>query len=332
MDKKQIFVESTVGLFAFAVLAVLFLLTVVLSREALFRSSTEVDILFDDVMGLRVGDNVMSRGLVVGKIKAMDFQDGDVRVTALLSTPLTFREGYLAEVLSSSLLGGRYLHLAEGPKDAAPVPLPAAPARLTLSGSPSADLIDSATRTIEDVRAALEDGVLDDLKAAISSLRSVADNIASGQGTLGKLVADDTLYDNLNAAVADVRAITARLEAGEGTLGKLLSPDDSLYADLSSAVASLRAISTRLENGEGTLGKLLSSDDTLYTDLSTAVASLRTVADNIASGEGTLGKLVSDQALYDDLLNLLRQARAAIDDIRETSPVSTFSSVFFGIF
>ena len=332
MDKKQIFVESTVGLFAFAVLAVLFLLTVVLSREALFRSSTEIDVVFDDVMGLRVGDNAMARGLVVGKVKAMDFADGAVRVTVLLSTPLTFHEGYLAEVLSSSLLGGRYLHLAEGPRDAPALPAPAEKTRLTLAGTPSADLIDSATRTIEDVRRALEDGVLDDLKSTVSSLRAVADSVAAGQGTLGKLVADDTLYDNLNAAVADVRAITARLEAGEGTLGKLLSPDDALYADLSSAVASLRAISTRLENGEGTLGKLLSSDDTLYTDLSTAVASLRTVADNIASGEGTLGKLVSDQALYDDLLNLLRQARAAIDDIRETSPVSTFSSVFFGIF
>jgi hypothetical protein len=29
---------------------------------------------------------------------------------------------------------------------------------------------------------------------------------------------------------------------------------------------------------------------------------------------------------------LLREGRAALDDIRETSPITTFTSIFFGVF
>ena len=63
--KKQIFVESMVGLFSFAVIAALFLLTVVLSQDSLFRKERPMEILFDHAMGLRVGDSVSARGVVV---------------------------------------------------------------------------------------------------------------------------------------------------------------------------------------------------------------------------------------------------------------------------
>ena len=195
------------------------------------------------------------------------------------------------------------------------------------------ELIDTATQTIDEIRTALNDGILDDLKATFASVRAITERLANGEGTLGKLLSsDDQLYTDLSAAVADIRAISDRLEKGEGTLGRLLSSDDQLYADAASAVSNINAISERLANGEGTLGKLLSPDDTLYADLSSAVASLRTVGENLANGEGTIGKLLADDEIYTEAQSLLREGRAAVDDLRETSPITTFSSIFFGIF
>ena len=327
MTKRQLYTETLVGLFAFAVLAVLFLLTVVLSREALFRSSTSVDVVFDDVMGLRVGDNVVSHGVTVGQVKAISFTNSAVRVTALLTIPLDFRSDYTAQVLSSSLLGGRYLHLHEGSPAAAPF------TGTTLQGTPAPELIDTATQTIDEIRTALNDGILDDLKATIAAIRAISERLERGEGSLGRLLSsDDQLYVDLSAGVANLRSISDRLENGEGTLGKLLSSDDQLYADAASAVSNLNVVSERLANGEGTLGKLLSTDDQLYTDLSASVASLRTVSENLASGEGTLGKLIADDEIYTEAGALLREGRAAVDDFRETSPITTFSSLFFGVF
>jgi len=67
--KKQVFIESAVGLFSFAVIAALFLLTVVLSQDTMFRKERPVEIVFDNAMGLRVGDAVSARGVSVGKVK-----------------------------------------------------------------------------------------------------------------------------------------------------------------------------------------------------------------------------------------------------------------------
>ncbi len=70
----------------------------------------------------------------------------------------------------------------------------------------------------------------------------------------------------------------------------------------------------------------------MYTDLSLTLSNFRTMSDHLAAGQGSLGKLLADEALYDEVLSLVSEGRAAIDDLRETSPITTFSSIFFGAF
>ena len=226
MKRKTILIETLVGLFSFAVLAALFLLTVVLSRDAFLRKAHPVEILFQDVMGLRVGDSVNSRGVVVGKVQGMELRPDGVLVRAELTQDVPLRADYKVEVLASSVLGGRYLNLDPGTPEAAV--LDAIPDQL--SGAPTSDLIDSATRLVQDIRTALNDGIIDDFKATMANIRSISDDIATGDGTLSKLIHDGQLHDDIAATVADLRGIGDRLAAGEGTLGKLLSSDDQLYS------------------------------------------------------------------------------------------------------
>jgi len=42
--------------------------------------------------------------------------------------------------------------------------------------------------------------------------------------------------------------------------------------------------------------------------------------------------LIEDDGLYEDAEKLVGEVRAAVDDIRETSPVVTFTSILFGAF
>ena len=66
--------------------------------------------------------------------------------------------------------------------------------------------------------------------------------------------------------------------------------------------------------------------------LAATLAAFRGMSESIAKGEGTIGKLVTDEELYQEFQALVREGRAAVDDIRETSPVTTFTSIFFGAF
>ncbi|MCO5062101.1 MAG: MlaD family protein [Kiritimatiellae bacterium] len=148
--------------------------------------------------------------------------------------------------------------------------------------------------------------------------------LTDGVKALRETLEGGGVLGNLAETMENVKELTRRLRDGEGTIGKLLT-EDALYTNV-------LAVSERLANGEGTLGKLLSSDDKLYQDLSDAVTALKETAETINRGEGTLGKLVKDEDMYKQVDGLVTDIRAAVDDLRETTPVVSFSSIFFGAF
>lgn len=304
---KEISIEVLVGFFMFIILIALGVFTIVLSRQNFLQKKYPVSVRFEEVGGLREGDNVFLRGTKVGVVKATVLENNHVIVRADLDVPVQFREGYKVEVVDSSMLGGKMLKIYEGPLAAAPLP---------------EDAVISGKSPIN---------ILDELGVAVAGIRNMTDQVAAGEGTLGKLIRDDAVYNNLQEVMGNLRQVSEKLAKGEGTIGKLIN-DEVVYTDLKSTMSNLEQVSGRLANGEGTLGKLLAKDDQLYQDLSTSMANIRSITEKIESGEGTLGKLVSDDQIYVEAQKLLEELRAAIDDMRETSPVTTFSTVLFGAF
>jgi len=260
MKREQIreaSLEVTVGAFMFLILLLLGVFTIILSRQNLFTRTYYTNVEFSEVLGVREGDNVYLRGVAVGKVDRVQVDGRRVRVTLAVDRELELHADYRIEILPTSVLGGRYLHIYEGSEDQ-----PRLARGATVLGTTPVDLIDSATRTVQLVRKALEEGgVIENLKATMSNLSNV----------------------------------TARLNAGEGTLGKLLAADDTVYDDLKAAAANIREITA-----------------------------------DITAGRGTLGRLTKDDALYEDVSLLINETRATLDDVRETSPITTFTSIFFG--
>lgn len=113
---------------------------------------------------------------------------------------------------------------------------------------------------------------------------------------------------------------------------KGFAEEDGIIANLKEATIQIKETTKRLNSGEGVLGKLLSKDETLYNDLVSSAGSLKEITGKIERGEGLLGKLVKDEALYNDIKAVVEEARASLDDMRETAPVTSFTSIFFGAF
>ncbi|MBC8207366.1 MAG: MCE family protein [Kiritimatiellales bacterium] len=271
--KQDISIEVLVGLFMFVVLIALGVFTIVLSQQNFFHKKYPLTVLFERVGGLREGDQVFLRGTKVGVIKSTYIEGNQVVVHTDLEVPVEFREGYKVEVMASSMLGGKMLKLYEGPLAAEPLPK-----NTPILGEPPID-------------------ILEELGIAVAGIKDMANDVAAGNGTLGKLINDDSMYDEMQAVLEN-----------------------------------LNEVSDRLVNGKGTVGKLLAEDDALYQDLQGSLANLHRMTEKINSGQGTLGKLMEDDQIYMETQKLLEELRAAIDDMRETSPVTTFSTVFFGAF
>lgn len=255
---RELSMEVTVGTFMFVALLSLCVFTIVLSRENVFKKTYPFEVVFADVMGLRDGDNVMMRGMTVGKVKAMMLQDDGVRVVAALQQPIHLKKDYVIDVVFSSVLGGRYMQISEGNASSEPI----APGTVIKGRTPN------------------------DVMALVSSV------------------------------AADLKDITGKINSGQGTLGKLVN-DDTLYNDTRDVVNEL---------------KKAIKDRGLIKNIEVSMANLNEISDKINNGEGTLGLLVNDESLYLEVKQMIGDIRATVDEIRETSPIVTFSSIFFGAF
>lgn len=309
---RELRLEITVGTFMFAALLSLVFFTIVLSRENIFKPNYPFQVVFDDVMGLRDGDNVVIHGVTIGKVKKLVLQDDGVHVIASLRRTVIMRRDYRVEIVLSSVLGGRYMQIHVGDPQSEELPQ-----GQVLRGVNPHNLIAEAA-------------------IVVANLKDITGRIKQGQGTLGKMIADDTLYNDARDIVGDL---------------KIALRDNGMLTNLQTSVANLSEISTKINSGEGTLGKLV-NDPELYDDarevvgeiklaikdrkllenLESTAANLKEISAKINSGEGTIGKLINDDSLYKDARRVINNLEASIDDYRETSPIVTFSSIFFGVF
>ena len=181
-----------------------------------------------------------------------------------------------------------------------------------------------SNQTIENLNSTIKN-----FKVLSKNLQEITNKINQGEGTLGKLVTDDSLYVELKQTLANLQEITNKINQGEGTLGKLVT-DDSLYAELKQTVNALKTISQKIEKGEGTLGKLV-TDDSLYVELKQTVNTLKIISQKIEKGEGALGKLVTDESLYVELKQTLADLQKAINNIEDQLSVAIIGAIVGGV-
>jgi len=81
-----------------------------------FNKDYEVSAKFDNIGGLKPGAAVKSAGVVVGRVKKIEF-DGEsfqAKVTLALQTGLAFPQDSSLKILTSGLLGEQYLDVSPG--------------------------------------------------------------------------------------------------------------------------------------------------------------------------------------------------------------------------
>ena len=325
---------------------------------------------FTDVGGLKDRDSVMYRGMKVGVIDRIDLSKTNVTMTVRVDDDVVLRERYRISVASLSLLGGNYLLLEEGIGAPLPLKttlfkgepptdwmrdigrIASSVGEFTSDGGLKGIVtnIEAVAAKLNAIATRIENGegtvgkllssdesVYQDLKETVASVKAVAARVERGEGTVGKLLSsDETVYQDVKETVASAKTIAGRLERGEGTVGKLLSSDESVYQDLKASLGNIREATAKLKDSKGLLGKL-TSDEKLAADasalierLAAASADLAAVAARLEKGEGTLGKLSADAKLYDEVTALLKDVRQIVDNYRDTTPISTFSSLIGG--
>ena len=321
------FSQLRVGIFVLLGLAILaFLILNATGEFNPFEKKFQLRVQFADADGLREGAEVQLAGVKIGKVTKVNLLAPDnpdnAKVEAILKVdpkldgkPIAerIRTDSTAQLVATSLLANdKMINISPGTQKGAAIE-----ENKVLETVPAM----SITKLTETGN---------ELLTQINKLSVPANEILNkanqGEGTLGRVINDESLYKNLDTAVAETRTTVVKLQTtldkvnrGNGSAGKLLN-DPQLYNSLNNTVAQLESISKDLRAGRGSAGKFLSNDE-LYNETRAAIRDLRESIDNIKpaleqvnriaadvssitadlnAGKGTAGKLLKDEQLYND--------------------------------
>jgi len=344
--------EWWVGILFFAGLVALIFVTIYLS-DVTFRRGMTLEVVFESVKGLREGDDVNIAGMRVGSVRTISYlpERRVVRVILWLRQSVILREGYAVQINASTLLGGNAVDIDPGPPEA-----PEVRTDRELRGETPVEMIRSFGRVVAQAE--------ENLGEILQNLRDITERLKAGEGTIGKLLAEEGPFekldrmlddyaaigddlrakdgelgrmllgekgrDDLGALLADMRGFSEDLDKGEGTLQTLLR-DKTLYDDIQTAVRNFREFSDSLEGGGGTLGLLL-HDEATRDEVRQIIADIRDITEKMKGGEGSLGKLLTSNELHDELLRAVEVLTGAIEDARESAPLNTFTAALFTAF
>lgn len=331
-QQKLTFSELRVGIFMLAALVVTGFLILNSSGDFnLFEKKMHLKARFPSADGLHNGADVQLAGVSIGKVKDVKFLPPDapegerIEATFLImqeldKKPITelIRTDSTVQLVATSLLANdKMINIIPGTPKGQPV-------------GENSTLVSSSAISINQLTATGNDLLTQINKLAIPA-NEILNKANQGQGTLGRIVNDESLYKSLDGAVNDTRVTMTRLQTtidkinkGQGSAGKLVN-DPELYNSLNKTVSHLESISADIKAGRGSAGKFV-SDDAMYNETRDAVAELRKsvakisdIADDVKSittdlkdGKGSAGKIFKDDRLYDD-------ARIAIEKFNTTT-------------
>ncbi len=362
--------DMTIGLAFLGAIVVMGYVTLKVTDVPFLGDPQNIEVTFDQVGGLRTGDEIRLLGFPVGTISEIaHLKSGDgyqVRVHCRLKNDFTLASDSIFEVHSAGPLGGRYVSIVLGNE---PEVLVSAG---EFKGTSKGDLFEQLQGVVDEVR--YGNGLINqlieneslgqDFASMMKDARETVASINKGEGILGSLIKNVDLRQKFEQIVTDIGETTAAIERRDGTLGLLvhdsefkdsarklitnaqeisasiiesrgtlgkLINDPTLHTELEKAVTSLRKITGDAAAGEGALHMFL--DDVEFRDsLKEAVSSMKEIAARIERGDGTVGALINERGAYDRLYRILVQAEDAIEDFREQAPISTFVNAIFSVF
>ena len=289
------------------------------------RRQREIVALFRDVGNARVGNSVVVRGVVGGRIQRIELApNGWVAVRMKIDPSVVLPADPVVLLNESSLFGdwqatvvergavphdgGVLREIAAAPRDGGALPgasLPGIGKLTAVAGEIAGNVASVADR----VQVAFDDSAARELRA---SIRDVADLSATLRGVANAHASDlDSLSNQLRAAVATLHRTAASVEITAHRVDSATTSDEArrlvdnfstASVELRQAATEVRALTVRVATTQAQLDVLLAGADTVVRKLN--------------RGDGTLGLMLNDPSLYRRTDSLVAELTRLTADIR----------------
>ncbi|GEO05857.1 mammalian cell entry protein [Adhaeribacter aerolatus] len=233
---------TVVGIFIFVALIIFIAGILTLGgQQKRFVDTIKVYAIFDDVAGLKTGNNVWFSGVKIGTVKDIKFYgDAQVRITMNIeeaSIPY-IRKDAKARLGSESLIGNKIIEIYGGTRRSSTVE--------------DEDVLASEEALDTDVMMETLQKNNENLVSITSDFKTLSNRLVAGQGTMGAVLNDSLMADNFRAIVNNLKQtssttlrasaalsrFTAKLNTPEGLANQLLT-DTAVFNQIRSSATQL---------------------------------------------------------------------------------------------
>ena len=347
-------IETKIGVFFFLAVIAAFLLFETTGGPGKIKGGTSINALFDNVKELKVGDDVKMAGVKVGKVTDIGFEDTQVKVTMSVGKDVPVKTDSTASIQFVGLMGQNFVSI-----DFGTVESPKLDHGATITTKSQADLtvimekLDNVATGVEKITSSFSGDSLDNLLGPLTdfikvnnpkitgfftNMEKISQQMADGEGSVGKMLTDDSLYNGATNAVARLTKTADELEL---TLSEARGIFDTAKSAMGKAESSLteaettlkeaRKVVTAISEGQGTLGKL-ATDEELYKEAIVAMNNLKEVLEKLNAGEGSIGMMLNDDTLFKNAKVTLQKVDKATDSLEDTGPLSVIGTTVNTLF
>jgi phospholipid/cholesterol/gamma-HCH transport system substrate-binding protein len=299
MAQSDIRKQITVGIFIFLglLIFVVGIFTLGGQRKSFVKSFT-VNVIFDDIQGLKTGNNVWYSGVKIGTIKKIQFYGkAQVQVTVNIDEEAHryIHKDAKASIGSDGLIGNKIIVITGGnPK----YPFVEDGDRLLVQETLSTDDI---MKTFQVNNKNLVD--------ITGDFRTLARNLVDGKGTAGALLTDEKIATNFKTIVANLQRTTASTDRMARDLDQF-SKKLNTKGGLADKMLTDTAVFARLKASVNELQKTARSASALTQNLNNASSKL-TQTDNAA------GLLLNDPKTADQVRAIMGNLKTSSENLNQ---------------
>ncbi len=246
----------------------------------------QLELTFDNIGGMVVGDPVTVNGVKAGKVQKIGWRDRLVLVTVELNDRIQLYEDATFIIVSAELLAGMRIEIFPGDS----------PNHLNMAKQPFHGKYGGR---IVDVGL-----TIDELAKDLSSLSFRLDTTFA---LVNSMLTTGHLQNDLNATLDNLKLFSQDLKQVSPNLSNMLKNLDKSINNLDSFV---------VKNDEA-LSTTFKRFNSISSKLDTVSSSLQMVMQTILKQEGTLGKMVYDPKLYNELSQTLRSLDSLSQKIKK---------------
>lgn len=309
-----------VGLFFILGVALIWTVYEALNQKKLTQDKGyQIKAHFNNLKQLKPGDEVRMAGVNIGTVKKTFLKSGQAVAVLLIDPSQKIPNDSEATVAMASLLGSNFVSIAYGSPQAQPLaPNGVINTVSTVDLNTVLNEFSNVGKTLGNFLGADEEGgeqnvftQLSDLirkneeriSTTLKNIEIITQSIVDAEGTIGKLISDDTIYNSLteisknaNILIVEARGIIDDVRGGKGTLGALIA-NDQMAKDLQTTLANFKDLSNKINSNEGTLGRLI-NDDSLYRETQTVLNKFERTLDGFNESGPIVAVGVAVNALF----------------------------------